>query len=246
MAILKDNKGIIWVGTDNDGLYAIHEQTQQVRHFSLSDYPHSVPNTIICIQEYGNKLWLGSYLNGVNLFDKQTGKCQLTLLPNEKIYCMADDNKGNLWLGTHGGGLYKLNLATQTITEHYYQEHEGDVGLSNNWINTLQQEDGLLWIGTFKGLNCLNTATKTFRTYKQDNSQLPSNIILTTKQDQAGNIYIGTDAGLAYLNRRTEQMSVYTTEQGLSNNVIRAIEDDAEGNLWLSTLSGISKLSPKT
>ncbi|GHT38113.1 hybrid sensor histidine kinase/response regulator [Bacteroidia bacterium] len=238
MAIYKDTGGIIWVGTDNDGLYAINEATQRVRHYENSKDPASVPNTIMCIQEQNGKLWLGSYLNGMLLFGERH-----RLLLNEKVYCMTDDKHGNLWVGTHGGGLYKINIATQTITEHYYQQHEGDEGLSNNWINTLLLEDGLLWIGTYKGLNGLDTKTKTFRTYKQENSQLPSNIVYAVKKDRAGDIWIGSDGGLASLNLRTDTMTVYTTAQGLSDNTICAIEDDAQGNIWFSTLSGISKLS---
>ena len=254
MAIHKDKEGIIWVGTDNDGLYAINEKTQQVRHFENSEDMFSVPNTIMSIQEQGDdKLWLGSYLNGFVLFDKQTGKCNFindrkrVLLSNDKVYCMVEDKKGNLWVGTYGGGLYKIDLASYSTIEHYYQHQEGDEGLPNNWINSLEyEENGLLWIGTYKGLTCLNTHTKAFRTYKQEDSNLPSNIIFALKKDKQDNIWIGTDGGLACLNRNSEKITVYTIDDGLSSNMICAIEDDENGNIWLSTFSGISKLSPES
>jgi signal transduction histidine kinase/ligand-binding sensor domain-containing protein/CheY-like chemotaxis protein/AraC-like DNA-binding protein len=242
MAIYKDKNGIIWVGTDNDGLYAVNELTQQVRHYEKSNDPSSVPNTIMCIQEQNGKLWLGSYLNGMLLFGEQR-----RFLPNEKVYCLADDEKGGLWVGTHGGGLYKLNSATQTMDEHYYQQHEGDEGLSNNWINALRIDNkGLLWIGTYKGLNCFDPKTKIFHTYKQENSLLPSNIVYAIKQDQTGNLWIGTNAGLACLDPENGAINVYTTAQGLADNEICTIEDDDQGNIWFSTLSGISKLNVET
>jgi signal transduction histidine kinase/ligand-binding sensor domain-containing protein/DNA-binding response OmpR family regulator len=247
MSIYKDKNGIIWVGTDNDGLYAVNEQTQQVRHFENIDHPSSVPNTITCIEESSHgKLWLGSYLNGFVLFDKQTGKCDyINNRSNHKVYCMVDDRKGGLWIGTYGEGLYKFDIASQSLAAHYYQYREGDKGLSNNWINSLVYEEELLWIGTYNGLNCLNTKTNTFRSYEQENLNLSRKIIFSLKKDKCGNIWIGTNEGLACLNKKTEEIKMFTVHDGLSNNVICSIEDDEKGNIWVSTLSGISKYSPK-
>ena len=251
-AIYKDNNNIIWVGTDGDGLYALNENTGQVRHFENTNDPASVPLTITCLWEDGKgKIWMGSYLNGIAQFDKQSGKCLpipapiKKLFTDSKVYCMTGDEKGGLWIGTYGDGLFRLDLNTMSITSHYYQYREGDKGLSNNWINALLYEDGLLWIATFKGLNSLDTRTGAFTTYNQGNLELRSNIIFSVKNDNRGNIWFGTDEGLFCLNKQTSGIKSFTTKDGLPGNSICAIEDDDEGNIWFSSLSCISKYSSK-
>jgi signal transduction histidine kinase/ligand-binding sensor domain-containing protein/DNA-binding response OmpR family regulator len=251
-AIYKDKNNLIWVGTDNDGLYALNENNGHVRHFVNTNDPASVPSTITCLLEDSKgRLWMGSYLNGIALFDKQSGKCApipypiKQLFSNRKVYCMTEDSKSGLWIGTYGDGLYRLDLNTMTITSHYYQYHEGDKGLSNNWINALLYEDGLLWIATFKGLNSLDTRTGVFTTYNQGNLKLLSNIIFSVKNDKQGNIWFGTDEGLYCLNKQTSEIKSFTTEDGLPGNSICGIEDDDRGNIWFSSLSCISKYSPE-
>ncbi|MDR2806033.1 MAG: response regulator [Dysgonamonadaceae bacterium] len=252
MAVYKDKNDIIWVGTDNDGLYAINEQTQQVKHYQHTDAKTSVPNTILCIHDTGDgRLWLGSYLDGMASFDKQTGKCSYlnnqthAEFTSNKVYCIIDDKKGGLWIGTYGGGLYNYNIATQSITAHYYQQNENADGLVGNWINSLTYDDsGLLWIGTLGGLSCLNTRTETFRNYQKENSPMPSNATFALQSDRYGNIWISTDEGLACLNKKTEEIRLFTVRNGLANNEICAIEKDRDGNIWASTFSGISKYSP--
>jgi signal transduction histidine kinase/ligand-binding sensor domain-containing protein/DNA-binding response OmpR family regulator len=248
-AIYKDNDDIIWVGTDNDGLYALNESNGQVRHFENTNHPASVPSTITCLLEDSKgKLWMGSYLNGIAQFDKHSGKCLpipasiKELFVNSKVYCMTEDKKGGLWIGTYGDGLYRLDLNTMSVTSHYYQYREGDKDLCNNWINALLYENGLLWVATFKGLNSLDTQTGVFTTYNQG---LLSNIIYSLKNDNQGNIWFGTDEGLYCLNKQTGEIKSFTTQDGLPGNSVCAIEDDDEGNIWFSSLSCISKYSPK-
>ncbi|MCD8262371.1 MAG: hypothetical protein LUD15_13575 [Bacteroides sp.] len=74
MAIFKDKSGITWVGTDNDGLYAINDRGERLLHFrSEPGNPHSVPATITTIYEDSNNdLWIGSYFNGLAKVDKKT------------------------------------------------------------------------------------------------------------------------------------------------------------------------------
>jgi ligand-binding sensor domain-containing protein len=162
MSICEDREGVIWVGTDSDGLYSIDEKTRYTRHFDGA----GIPSTIICIKEdrTGN-LWLGSYLNGFALFDKKSGKCNFytsknpgSNLADTKVYCMETDNNNHLWIGTYGSGLYCFDLHTKSIVTHYYQQGEGDQGISNNWINALLYDtDGdMLWIATYNRLGGLN------------------------------------------------------------------------------------------
>ncbi|MDR2058182.1 MAG: response regulator [Dysgonamonadaceae bacterium] len=251
-AIYKDKDNILWIGTDNDGLYAINETTQQVRHYANTGEQNSIPNTIMCILETsGDKLWIGSYLNGFALLNKQTGECSYVnnrtnkVITSNKIYCMTDDKKGGLWVGTYGGGLYKYDMALRSVVEHYYRNDETDDEFTSNWINSLlYEEEGLLWIGTYNGMGCLNVHTGTFDIYKKENSKLPSNIVFTLKKDKYDKIWIGTDGGLACYNKNNGEMKVYSIQDGLSNNHICSIDEDESGNIWMSTLSGITMYSP--
>ncbi|GHT75547.1 hybrid sensor histidine kinase/response regulator [Bacteroidia bacterium] len=247
MSIFKDKDSVIWVGTDNDGLYAIHNQTKNDRHFEHSENPASVPSTILSIcEETGGRLWLGSYLNGLALFDPASGKCRY-FTPN-RVYCLKADDKGHLWIGTYGNGLYEFDRTTQTVVNHFMSNEVlgiATIGLPNNWISALfLDEKGLLWLGTYKGLSCMDTQNHTFITYTTDNSSLPSNVVLAVNQDKNGVLWIGTDNGLASLNKQTQEMQVFRSENGLGSTIICAIEADEQNNIWLSTHSGISKYSP--
>lgn len=252
MSVHKDKNGTIWVGTDNDGLYAINEQTQQVQHYKHTDQYPSVPNTILCIYDTDDgRLWLGSYLEGLSLFDKQTGKCSFIsnqtnrMFSSNKVYCISGDRKGGLWIGTYGGGLYNYDIASGTISANYYQPEGKNNELMNNWINSLIcEDDGQLWLGTLGGLTYLDTRTKTFRNFKKENSQLPSDMVFALHEDNHNNLWISTDEGLVRMNKTSGETKLFTTRDGLSGDEICAIEEDENGNIWISTLSGISKYTP--
>jgi signal transduction histidine kinase/ligand-binding sensor domain-containing protein/DNA-binding response OmpR family regulator len=246
MAVQGAKNGLLWIGTDNDGLYSLDEKTQRVRH-----YEQSTPATILCIRERKNgQLWLGSYLNGLSLFDPRTGRCTYfnqpknEILPPNRVYCLQEDGKGNLWIGSYGDGLYKFDVASQTLTEHYLEDETAS-GLANNWINYLFCDDkGLLWIATYKGLSCFDPDDRTFTSYTRDNSPLPGNVIFTLKEDSNHQLWIGTDNGLACMDKSSKQIRIFNTDDGLGGKMVCAIEPDDQNRIWLSTHSGISMYSP--
>ena len=252
MAVHKDKEETVWVGTDNDGLYAINEQTGQVRHYKHTDRQPSVPNTILCIYDTDDgRLWLGSYLDGLAMFDKRTGKTSYIsnqtnrMLSSNKVFCITGDKKGSLWIGTYGGGLYQYDIASGTITANYYQPDRNNNELMNNWINSIIcEDDGQLWLGTLGGLTLLDTRNNTFRNFKMENSQIPGDIVFALQNDRHNHLWISTGEGLVRMNKTSGTTQLFTTRDGLPSDEICAIEEDENGNIWMSTLSGISKYSP--
>ena len=154
MAIHTDEQATIWIGTDNDGLYAINDQGNQLRHYThQAGNPQSVPGTILCLYEDSNQeLWLGSYFDGLARMNKQTGTCQdaTSLLQGNlnagkpKVSCIIEDKNKNLWVGTYGSGLYKINLPTQHVTYYESTRNENDDWsinrLPNDWISYLLED----------------------------------------------------------------------------------------------------------
>ncbi len=254
MSIYKSTTGIIWVGTDNDGLYAINEKNNQVRHYANSENPASVSSTVMCIYEDSKKnIWLGTHLNGLALFDQQTGNCKYFSNPtgnnpsNNKIYSIAEDKSGNLWIGTYGNGIFRFNTKEQIFDKHFFQFEDAPGELCNNWINVLLfDKDNNLWIGTYRGLSCFNPDHSTsFVNYSADNKALPSNVVFSLKEDSNGNLWIGTGDGLVCFDKKTKKGHFYSTKDGLPSNTICYIEEDEFRNIWVSTHFGISKFSPQ-
>lgn len=137
MAIHTDEQATIWIGTDNDGLYAINDQGKQLRHYThQAGNPQSVPGTILCLYEDSNQeLWLGSYFNGLARMNKQTGTCQdaTSLLQGNlnagkpKVSCIIEDKTRIsgwvLMVRAYTKSIYQLNMspitnlpATKTMT----------------------------------------------------------------------------------------------------------------------------------
>jgi len=89
-------------------------------------------------------------------------------------------------------------------------------GLSNSSINTIYQDSsGLIWFGTWDGLNVYNG--RDFKTYKPDpgnNQSISNNIIRDIVQEQKSIQWIATDRGINRLDTRKNTFDRFFTDNG--------------------------------
>ncbi len=245
MSLLQDERNVLWVGTDNDGIYRL--ENDHSHHLTPSGSEHSVPPTVMKMLDDGSgNLWLGSFLSGLARMNKQTGKCdylddRMKALNENSVLSLAKDKHNRLWIGTNGTGVYLFDLKKKKYIAHYSQSQTADRQINNNWINSLfYGTDDLVWVGSFNGVYSIHTETGKVTTYP--NSILPGNVVFSLYEDTKGNIWIGTTEGLACLDKTSGQSKIYTVSDGMSSNIVCGILEDKEGNIWLSTYFGISKL----
>jgi len=246
MSLLKDKDNILWIGTDNDGIYKLDREGHS-NHLAPGD---NVPSTVMAmIEDNDGNIWGGSYLQGLFRLGKETGRCvyynnRLDTIDDtaqNKIFCLEKDNRNRLWVGTNGAGIYVFDLKTMEYVEHYSQWSINRF-IPNDWINSIHcDESGIMWVGSFDGF--FNIHPEDHQMENLTNPEiLPGKVVYSIYDDKKGNLWLGTPVGLACFNKQTRKSVIYTVQNGLSSNVICDILDDDEGNLWLSTHSGISKL----
>lgn len=106
-------------------------------------------------------------------------------LPQSEVFSLIQDQKGNLWLGTNGGGISRFN-GKEFIS--YDRRH----GLADNNIRSLYQDSKEnLWIGTSIGISSFNGVS--FKNYGIDDN-VPNAVYFTVFEDKKGRIWaMGND-----------------------------------------------------
>jgi signal transduction histidine kinase/ligand-binding sensor domain-containing protein/CheY-like chemotaxis protein/HPt (histidine-containing phosphotransfer) domain-containing protein len=173
-------------------------------------------------------LWAGTEL-GLARFDGLRftvfDKSNTPGLKSNKIDALLADRRGDLWIGTIGGGLTRLHDGTfQTFT---MQE-----GLSNNSVLALLEDsDGNLWIGTEGGgLDCLKNGH--FARYSRREG-LSDDLVFALAEGIDGSIWVGTGEGLDRRINGTFQN--YNSHNGLPHRNVRSLTTARDGTLWIGT-----------
>lgn len=205
--------------------------------FSTEDgLPQS--SVLALVQARDGYIWLGTY-EGAARFDGKRfeifNKSNTPEMGSNRIKCLLEDQKGNLWLGTSGGLLLysKGNFNNYTTAD----------GLSNDFITALYEDkSGSLWIGTTKGLNRLKKGIFTAFTRQQG---LSHEYIMSLVEQEKGNILIGTAGGGLY--RFHDNKISRSPIPGLAGDTsIRVLYKDRQDNTWIGTGgSGLIKVSAR-
>jgi signal transduction histidine kinase/ligand-binding sensor domain-containing protein/DNA-binding response OmpR family regulator len=238
----------LYVGTDNDGIYAITEEGKQKAHYIHTDDAHAVPSIIINLYEDSDQnLWVGSFGNGAAIMNKETGRCAYQTDLKDKsgksvrnVYAFAEDKHHRVWIATMGGGLFYYDLNTKQIcTNQAISER-----IRTNWICNLHysSEYNRLYACTYSGLFCVDMSSPELTSHEI----LLQQIIHCIYEDRAGNIWAGTSEGLSKWNVESGELITYTVADGLPSNSIYAIQGDADNSLWISTNGGISHFNPES
>jgi len=154
-------------------------------------------------------------------------------LAQSQVYAMCEDNNGNIWFGTRGGGLSRFDGID--FTNYTTQE-----GLVNNYIRCLLKDTaGNLWIGTDNGLTVYNGKKFSTFTPAQGLGSIAVNDLI---QDKNGTIWIATEKGIYHtVKGRIESFALSVYEA--SRIRIICLVQDAAGNLLAGTDNGLYRFS---
>jgi len=125
-------------------------------------------------------------------------------------------------------------------------------GISNNRINCiLQDSKGLMWFGTYAGLNRYDGYQVTVYLHQPgDLNSLNDNMVIALFEDRQGGLWVGTDGGLNKYHWQSDRFTGYQNDpddpNSLSCNEIRVIYEDKAGELWIGTRTGgLNRFNPQ-
>ncbi len=258
----KASDGTVWIGAEH-GLYHWRPGTDSFTAIKFWKGKAANPNAGPVMVDNTGKIWFGGGNNGdygLDCYDPHTGKTTYyrnnkkdsTSLSNNDINFIYQDHLGNIWVGTNGGGICKLDPETGKFIRYPY--------IRNNLFNRnnhgaldddqayyiFEDNKGTLWVGTNTGsLNLFNRKTGTFTSYLGIAPGFYT--ILSIKEGPQNDLWVATyDGGVFRFDPRTTRVERFTEKNGLLYNGAFAILRDSRNNLWLPSFRGISIFNPKT
>ena len=238
-SIAPGENGETWCTVQNSGVFCFDASGKIIAH------PTSPAGTCIIYKDRRGAYWIS---NGSALYsyNPHTGAYQEKLtFTSAGIYCMTDDNQGNLYISVYSKGLYIYNVESGKVTVLNMRQRGNKGFLCNDWVRSMAfDHTGHLWIGTSNGVSCLNTKTLSFKDFGW-------NIILKDRQANGicegknGNMIIGTEEGLYLFNRKNNKTLALPHAEVLKGKQVCSIIKDHQGDLWISTTMGIWQYDQK-
>lgn len=188
-------------------------------------------------------LWVGTN-SGLKSFDgyevrvfKSTAASP-SLLPNNTVISICEDDNGNMWIGTRNG-LVRMDMRTgETRT------YSNIRGVSRITYALFTSRDGTVWIGNDHGLSRYVPESDSFVNYRDSESKviMPNGevsemdwySVKSIVEDQQGNLYIGTwDSGLLRFSPKDETFVAYPKLN--ERNSAYSLFIDSKQRLWVGT-----------
>jgi signal transduction histidine kinase/ligand-binding sensor domain-containing protein/FixJ family two-component response regulator len=233
--ICEDQRGNIWM-TREDGGLSCYRNHREVGYFNGRERLANLNIHSLCAD--GDKLWIGTYSDGVYAFSIPTGQLRHYGADNseEALYdpnscTLLCDRNGAVWVATMEG-LCRYNDKTDRferkakVTSVPTDIDEDDKG--RLWVST---QDNGIWRYDGK-----SGKVATFRYDSKDETSLSDNIVNSLLIDGKGTVWAGTQSGLCRYNEQSENFERIRLD--VPHQLISAIIED-QGVLWLSSDCGV-------
>ncbi len=250
-AIAVDNKGRVWVGSENSGISILDPASGQFTNISKESGKIG-SNVISTIYKASNgQVWIGTFEGNASVYDPDTDRLQMVRISpnNVSVFGITEGKSGDVWIGTQEEGIFHY---TAERTDHFSNAIGNTNDLINDNVHALFTDDNAnLWLGLFQGGINMLKPRPIFDGFAAAGrgAKLTNKTILGIFPDNKENIYICTDGdGLLIWNSTNNQVEHITAGiRGLKSNSIRCAYKDHENRVWLGTyLKGLQEYNPDT
>ncbi|MHB9142679.1 MAG: response regulator, partial [Paludibacter sp.] len=200
-----------------------------------------------------NKLWIGTFSRGVDIFDLKTRtfknfqhrRNDSKSVCDNAIYAIYKDSLGDIYVGT-AWGLSKYDRTSDSFSII------DEIGPMAHIFNILEDSHGYLWVATYNaGVFRLNLQTKKWDHYTHntnDPKTISGNSVISLFEDRKRILWFGTEGnGLCSFNPKSETFTAFDPENKyLPNPVIYAIQQDEFDNFWIASNAGLVRINPYT
>lgn len=249
-SIVKDKEGNLWLGTNGKGLIKLNETTGE-RHFFRSkrgDMTSLSSDIVTALHEdYTKKMWIGTFMGGLNVYDgRQFKRYEVQEknnkgLSNQSIYGITEDSGQNLWIATLGGGIDRLDPSRTTFTNF---NRDNSKLRSNFILSTLKDRDGTINFSSDIGVYKL-IGDQTIIPYFPDanfQDKAASVPVYQLMKDSKGRIWLATKRGIKIFDNTNRSFSFLTLADGLCSDDVRSLVEDQDGNIWAGTSNGLNRI----
>jgi signal transduction histidine kinase/ligand-binding sensor domain-containing protein/CheY-like chemotaxis protein/AraC-like DNA-binding protein len=270
---LEDRDGSVWIGTDK-GLFCVNHEKGIVESYtpgqkggkSISD--HRISSLLL---DKDGDIWVGTW-HGLNLFDRSTGDFifhrlmkteynNVDTVNQNKINALAQDEKGNIFVGTAGRGVLlfrkDMNDIRKTNGIRFTRPEDLGLGLQRFQVTEFLVDKDKLWIGTNFGLYRMTRdelgrfTIDSFLTAPEYADVHGDNHVRRMVLDITGNIWFsvnGSRRGLYRYNKPKGNIDYFVHNpmdpKSVKSNEISSIYADKQGDVWIGTTkAGVSKVN---
>lgn len=203
---------------------------------------------------YRNTLWVGTSTEGcfyINTPLEAAQNIHPFLSTAGGIGCFATDSTGNLWIGTRGNGIMRLNARSQLIQTAVHNRYDDRTPGKDFVLSLFRDRQNMMWCGLSGGgiakYDPLKYQFGNLTNEPLNAATLPDNMIFDIYKDKDGKHYAGTqNKGLVTWDTATNHFYRYPAFAafGTADNTIYDITED-DHQLWIASWGGLIRSDKK-
>lgn len=245
--IVHDNRGIVWISTYGNGLFAYNIAEDKLEHFvasSNSTCPIGSDFLLYLMEDKSGGIWASSEFSGLSHISiSNVGITRL--YPNKAdvfdrsntVRLLKRMSEEEIWVGTLKGGLHHYDTRLDSKIDNKYVQY--------NIYAISKDKQGNIWIGT-RG-DGLKIGDTWYKPDPNDPAALSQRHIFSILRDSKDRMWIGTFGGgldLAVPTANGKYKFRHFFQQKYGQRMVRVMAEDDKGMIWIGTGEGICIFNP--
>lgn len=243
--VAEDNNGNLWFGI-NGFLIKTNRDTKTKELIKLpvrNEQNEPVTVIVSMLIDRNDCIWLATYNSGLMSFAANTFRHHVldpenpNSIANRTIWSIAEDATGQIWVGTWGAGLYRIDPDTQRAKHIKDSQNRCN---DDEIVTITASDDKNIYMGSTYGLNVYNPQTDKFEKLlgnRKRDQLFSSSLMVQVYEDSRDMLWVCTRDGLNIYDRRNDEVIVPVED--LNHTIIQGIAEDNDKNMWVSTPNGL-------
>ena len=244
--IMRDREDGLWIGTYYGGVGYIPSAAMRNRFDMYFPTRDGLQGSVVSrfVEDARHRIWIASDDAGIDCYDPLTdsfldfpGKQAMAKYNAHALLADGD----NLWVGTYGRGIIRMNMATGAQTPVRMDSY----AFNSSCYYFFRDRKKRLWATSMLGAFLLDDQRQEFRRVKFFNS-----LTMDMEEDRQGNLWFATQENGLWCLRRNNTWKQYLYSEkdtcSLVCNQVNSIQIDGRGRLFVATRQGLCEYQPSS